>query len=169
MTDHRHFPGRYWQVPRQSGTTSNISRQKSSHSWQQAGLTVTPCIPVTSDSFRTACRRGCPAGTTFRFGKLAALLAVERPTELLASFGGHLQTGNVLELIKKLRLLRLVALIPLVGAAGLTLLIRVNRWRLRRSIRFLRHGLRAPERQQMKEHVRVTGQAIKRAVQRKTS
>ena len=110
-----------------------------------------------------------PPARLSRVGKLAALLAVERPTELLASLGGHLQTGNVLELIKRLRLLHLVALILPVGAAGLTLLIRVNRWHLRRSIRFLRLGFRAPERQQMKEHMRVTGQAIKRAVQRKIS
>ena len=145
MADHRHYPGRYWQVPRQSGTTSKVSRQKSSHNWQQAGLTVTPCIPETSDSFRTTAGVDAPPARLPCFGKLAALLAVERPTELLASLGGHLQTGNVLELIRKLGLLRLAALTPLVGATGLTHLIRVIRWHLRRSIRFLRLGFRAPE------------------------
>ena len=108
MTDHRHYPGRYWQGPRQSGTTSNVSRQKSPHSWQRAGLTVPLCIPEMSDSFRTAASVDAPPARLSCFGKLAALLAVERPSELLASLGGHLQTGNVLELIRKLSLLHLL-------------------------------------------------------------
>ena len=146
MTNHRHYPGRYWQVPRQSGTTSNVSRQKSPYSWQRAGLTAPLCTPEMSDSFRTAAGVDAPPARLSCFGKIAALPAVERPSELLASLGDHLQTGNVLELIRKLSLLRLVALTPLVGADGLTHLIRVIRWHLRRSIKFLRLGFRSPER-----------------------